>query len=273
MPKPSLPNYLGDKPANPGSGRIRIQTNAPQVISASLYYELMVIHETVTGRQQQKWLDRVYKDLEKFFGDYIDRKAASDPRKLHHVYEWNAVGDRRYRLWRLKRAKGASTTGFRVNYSFVQSRRVAPIAPALKRPGANGKVVKKTYAFKKKAYVMENGIPIVNKPRPDNPTGWIAFPANTAKGIAFSRRAVHIPYPGGLATKGAFARTFSGFFRSGLAMKYMKPTLEKPLKVMKRAGEDIPVTIKSARFNQRISKAAVEQMAAYRVQQEAMGVY
>jgi hypothetical protein len=269
--KPTVTNYQGavaQEKINPRA-RFSVTSNAPQKISQTLYYELMVGYHTFTDKQMEKWTGRVWNELETYFGQYIDAQAASNPKRLHHVYEWGSVGMPQGRLWKLKRMK--STGGaFKISYGFVQSRRVAPIADVLKTPGPTGKVVKKTAVFKNKAFVMEMGIPVVNKPK----TGrYLAFPANNARGIAFSNRPVRIAYPGGVATKFAFARSFSGFFRSGLAMKYLKPTLNKPVKVMKRAGERVPATITAPRFSKGISQSAIEQMARFRVEQESLGVY
>lgn len=269
--KPTVSNYQGgvsQKPLN-HQARFSITSNAPQKISQTLYYELMVAHHTFTDKQMEKWTGAVWRDLEKYFGQYIDAQAASNPKRLHHVYEWGLVGAPNGRLWRLKRlsSKGGA---FKIGYGFVQSRRMAPIAESLKTPGPSGKYVKKSGVFKNKAFVMEMGIPVINKPK----TGrYIAFQANNARGIAFSNRPVRIAYPGGVATKFAFARSFSGFFRSGLATKYLKPTLNKPVKVMKRAGQNVPATITAPRFSRGISQSAVEQMAKFRVEQEAMGLY
>jgi hypothetical protein len=267
-----MAEYHGNDPVKPlnRAAKFSITSDAPQKISQALYYELMVAHESVTEKQLANWSDRVYKDLEQHFGDYIDFHAAANPKRLHHVYDWNGVGDPRARLWRLKKVTSKGGT-FKVTYAFNQSRRKAPIDPVLKVPGPNGKVVKKTYVFKMKAYVMEYGIPVTVRPK----TGrYLAFRAeNMPRNIGFSAGPRRVNYPGGLPTKFAFARSFSGFFRSGLATKYLKPSLERPVKVMRRAGSKIPVSIRSSTFKGGISQSQVQQMARFRVEQESRGVY
>lgn len=260
-----------------GSGvRDLIKTPAPEQISAALSYEFHVIHEAVTGRQQDKFLNAVWNRLDKNLGAYLDAKARIDRARLHHVYDWGSVGDPSARLFRIHRR--VSPNGFRVAYNFVQSRRVAPIAPILKVPGPTGKVVTKTTIFKNKARVMEEGTPVIVRRKTAR---YLAIPAtavggySNSRGIIFSKGPVTVRYPGGIATKAGFARTINGYFQSGLAMRELKASgvLDKPLKVIRRAGQNIPVTISRAKFNQKISGDAAKRMAEYRVLQESLGVY
>jgi hypothetical protein len=143
MAKPVVTDYQGAVAAPRASrakGLVSIETNAPVAISAGLYYELMVAHEAVTGNQMDKWLDQVWKTFEKQIGQYVDDKAAMNPYQLHHVYEWNRVGDKGSRLWKIKRSK-QNLNGFKISYNFVNSRTVAPINPILSTPGPTGKRV------------------------------------------------------------------------------------------------------------------------------------
>jgi hypothetical protein len=260
-----------------GAGvRDLIKTPAPEQISSALSYEFHVIHEAVTGRQQDKFLNAVWNRLDKNLGDYMDAKARTDRARLHHVYEWGAVGTSPGRLFRIHRR--VSPNGFRVAYNFVQSRRVAPIAPILRVPGPTGRVVTKTAVFKNKARVMEEGTPVIVRRRTAK---FLAIPATSVRGysnnrgIVFTKGPVTVRYPGGLATKAGFARTINGYFQSGLAMRELKASgvLDKPLKVIRRASGNIPVTISRAKFNQKISGDTAKRMAQYRVLQESQGVY
>lgn len=271
--KPTISNYQGLAPVpprTPARRGVRVSSDAPQKISEALYYELMVSYHSLSDAQLSRWSDKVYQELEDHFGTYIDSQAAANPKRLHHVYEWGQAGNTNKRLWRLKKRKGKAGA-FRVTYGFILSKTKAPIDPVLKVPGPSGKVVTKTYAFKNKAYVMEYGIPVTIRPK----TGrWLAFRAdNMPRNIGFSNRERRVNYPGGIATKYAFSRSFAGFFRSGLAQKYLKPTFQKPVRVMKRAGENIPVTISNAKFSRGLSQSAVEEMARWRVEQESRGLY
>lgn len=280
--KPNVSNYQGNvsaarKSRAKGASGLYIDTNAPQMISSVLYYELMVAHHAVTGNQMNRYLDSVWKNLERQTSEYIDTNARMHPKRLHHVYEWKGVGNPGNRLFRLHR-RNNNIDGFKMTYNFVQSRRVAPIHPTLLEPGPTGKVVKKSSIFKNKAIVMEEGREVAIKPKGQN---WLAIPTKTfrghtnARGIAFSRGTIRVRNAGGLEAKLGFARTINGYFMSGLATKRLKSSgvLEKPIKVMKRAGERIPISAQGSTFKRGISKEAVERMAEMRVQQESNGVY
>lgn len=281
--KPSVSNYQGNnvsaarKSRAKGASGLYIDSNAPQIISSVLYYELMVAHHAATGNQMGRYLDSVWKVLDRQTGEYLDNAARMNPKRLHHVYEWRGVGNQANRLFRLHR-KANGIDGFKMTYNFVQSRRVAPINPILLEPGPTGKVVKKSSIFKNKAIVMEEGREVAIKPKGNN---WLAIPTKTfrgysnARGIAFSRKTIRVKNVGGLESKFGFARTINGYFMSGLATKRLKSSgvLDKPIKVMKRAGEKIPITAQGTTFKRGISKEAVERMAEMRVQQESQGVY
>jgi len=256
---------------------INVQSNAPQVMPAALYYELEVFHEATSGKQLSRFLDGVWKDLEGQVGSYIDSSAATNPGRLHHVYEWGGVGVRGMRLWRLKRLSRGND-GFQVGYHFVQSKKKAPIHPTLATPGPTGKRVTKTGVFKNKAIVMEMGTPVNVRPV----TGkYLAIPTDkfrgykNKRGIAFTSKTVRVKNPGGKGVQQGFSRTLSGYFMSGLATKNLKRSgaFDRPAQVIKMAGEDIPVQIRKASIHQRISRSQAEAMAKAKVAQKAAGVY
>lgn len=274
--KPQVADYQGSVSVPPRHrSMVSIQTNAPVAISAALYYELMVAYESATGKQMEKYLDAVWKVFDKQIGEYVDRTATMDPSKLHHVYEWGGVGLPGKRLFRIKRSK-QTDHGFKVTYNFVNSRTKVPINPILKTPGPTGKVVTKTGVFRRKAFIMEEGTKVTIRPTGDNylaiPTGKFRGYRNK-RGIAFSRGPLTIRFPGGRGVKFGFARTMNSYFQSGLATKRLKSSgvLDRPIKVMKRAGERIPVTITHAGFHRTISKTAVESMAKQAVRAAQYG--
>jgi hypothetical protein len=71
--------------------------------------------------------------------------------------------------------------------------------------------------FYDKARVMENGIPVVIKPRNSNV---LAFEENGE--IVFTKNAVVVENPGGQATQGAFEKTFDSFFRSYFSQSFLR---------------------------------------------------
>lgn len=278
MAKPVVTDYQGSVApvrASRAKGLVSIETNAPVAISSALYYELMVAHEAVTGNQMDKWLDQVWKTFDKQIGEYVDRTAQADPGRLHHVYEWNQVGNPGKRLWKVKRSK-QTTDGFKISYNFIQSRTRVPINPILKTPGPTGKVVTKSGIFRRKAFVMEEGTTVTMKAVNGNymaiPTGKFRGYRNK-NGIAFSKGPVTNKFPGGRGVKYGFARTMNGYFQSGLATKNLKASgvLDRPIKTMQRAGTRIPVTISHAGMHRTISKSAVEAMAKQAVRAAQYG--
>lgn len=73
------------------------------------------------------------------FGEFVDMRARSSPNKLHHVYEWNMVGNRNARLFEMNITP--TSNGCIISYEFLKS-----IVP-----NDNG------YIFEDKAWVMESG--------------------------------------------------------------------------------------------------------------------
>ncbi len=257
-----------------GRGRqITTDTNLVAAVSGTLYYQLMVFwHAIGDDRAQEKYNDKVYDVFSENFGRYMDAKARAMPKKYHHVYEWSQVGQQNGRLWRLKRNKDRD--GISVRYTFVQSKRVAPIHPVLREPGPTGKVVKRSAIFRNKAFVMEEGLPVTVRRRGAR---WLAIPAQSmlvfspGKNIIFSKGPVTIPNPGGNDTKLSFARTFSGYFSSGLAMKELKSSgvLDTPARITKRAGENVPSAISRATFSRGVDKQLIDRLAEAEVSVQA----
>ena len=89
----------------------------------------------------------------------VDRFAISNPKRMHHVYEWKRVGSSNARLFVLERGSILNGT-VDVNVGFLPSRTPVPIAPELLIAGSTGKVVTSRTIFRDKASVMESGKPI-----------------------------------------------------------------------------------------------------------------
>lgn len=260
-------------------GAMAIQSPVAEQIMGALQYEYAVARELLTGKSMDAWLDGAFVHVQENFGEWLDRRAMAMPKELAHVYEWNAVGSKR--LFQL--TKKPTERGFMVSYSFLQSRRLAPINPRLLIPGPSGKVVTRTSVFRNKAKVMESGLPVVIRPKGSN---WLALPVPNARfrgkqnrrgvdqfgvGIAFSRGPVIVRNPGGPLTTGGFGRSFRTYFRSGLATKHLKYIgyMDKVGKAAKLAGEDIPTQISRMGFRGSINPTAINGWAKLRAQQAA----
>ena len=52
---------------------------------------------------QNKFKTVIFDQIDKDFGEYIDAQARVKPKQLHHVYEWDKIGNAQARLFKLKR--------------------------------------------------------------------------------------------------------------------------------------------------------------------------
>jgi hypothetical protein len=146
----------------------------------------------------------------KAFVKAINLEAKSNPKRYHHIYEWNKAGVNTQRLFFLYNDSfvGGVLT---IRPGFMQSRTPVPIAPELLVPGKTGRVVAARNVFKDKASVMENGTPITyraSKPLPIADGSKINF---IARGTL-----VRINNPGGTEVKGSFENFFHFWFASKL---------------------------------------------------------
>lgn len=145
---------------------------------------------------------------------YIDLEARSNPNALHHVYEWNRIGSPEARLFDIKTT--VSNLGLSVFSTFSQSRSV--------KDGSS-------VPFYNKAYIMENGIPVVIKPR----KSVLAFQDGDT--TVFTSQPVNVSNPGGNEVQGAYQKVFDQFFNryftqaflnaSGLLQYLENPTVYK----------------------------------------------
>jgi len=131
----------------------------------------------------------------KAFVKAMNLEAKANPKKYHHLYEWNKAGMNTQRLFFLYNESFVGDT-LTIRPGFIQSRTPVPIAPELLTPGKTGKIVAAKNVFKDKASVMENGTPIIyraSKALPIASDGKINF---IARGTL-----VRINNPGGVEVK------------------------------------------------------------------------
>lgn len=134
---------------------------------------------------------------------FIDTQARMNPEALHHVYEWEKVGDSRSRLFVIDSKASKRIINF--TGKFLQS---SSISPTSNEP------------FYDKANIMENSIDIVVEPRE---SGVLAFENNGE--MVFTSSSVYIASPGGDEVAGSFGRVVDEFFLSyfnyGLLQQYL----------------------------------------------------
>ena len=142
------------------------------------------------------------------FKKALDLEAKANPKKYHHIYEWNKVGNKSASLYFLYKEYNTGHSLI-IKPGFIQSRTQVPIARELLSPGKTGKTVAAKHIFRDKASIMETGKPIiyrVSKPTPIPDGGTLRF---IAAGTLIQNY-----YPGGKEVKGSFSNYFKYWFGS-----------------------------------------------------------
>jgi hypothetical protein len=147
--------------------------------------------------------------------DYIDASARSNPRAMHHIYEWMQTGSPEARLYDLNYT--VSNLGLSFKSKFTQSQSFSRNSNT---------------PFYDKARIMEQGIPVKIAPVKSDV---LVFEANGE--TVFTRKEVTVENPGGTEVVGSFERAVDefmlGYFKqsfiraSGLYDYISKPILYK----------------------------------------------
>ena len=147
--------------------------------------------------------------------DYIDASARSNPRAMHHIYEWMQTGSPDARLYDLNYT--VSNLGLSFKSRFIQSQSSSRDSNT---------------PFYDKARIMEQGIPVKIAPVKSDV---LVFEANGE--TVFTKKEVTVENPGGTEVVGSFERAVDefmlGYFKqsfiraSGLYDYISKPILYK----------------------------------------------
>jgi hypothetical protein len=121
---------------------------------------------------------------------YIDVKSKANPESLHHVYEWNRVGDSSARLFEINAV--ASKNSIVITGQFISSKSVGETS---------------NEPFVDKANIMENSISILIEPKSSD---FLAFDVDGQQ--VFTVNSVFIENPGGDEVAGSFGRAVDDFF-------------------------------------------------------------
>jgi hypothetical protein len=131
---------------------------------------------------------------------YIDANARTNPQALQHVYEWNRAGSPGARLFDIDYT--ISNLGLSFRSTFRQS---TTVKEGSSRP------------FYDKARIMEEGIPVVIKPRAAEV---LVFEENGE--TVFTKGPVYVANPGGPQAQGSFERAFDSFFRLYFSQSFLR---------------------------------------------------
>ena len=131
-----------------------LQDSTVAQISAAIYYQASVVSKITTNKQfQSKFQSILFSQIKKDFGNYVDSQARTNPKSLHHVYEWKKVGTPSARLFDLKIA-GTEGLSFKIVSEFKPSKSMVPT-----------NFGKARHVFTNKASVMEAGNPVTIRPK------------------------------------------------------------------------------------------------------------
>lgn len=133
---------------------------------------------------------RLAQITEEALKQYIDVRARANPESLHHIYEWDRVGDSSARLFEIKAV--ASKTNIIFSGEFIPSSSVSENS---------------NEPFVDKANVMENAISILVEPRSSD---FLAFDVDGQQ--VFTVNSVFVENPGGDSVAGSFGRAVDDFF-------------------------------------------------------------
>lgn len=182
---------------------LKITPESQAELFAEIDKKIDGMKELTTAYTQKELMDVAFSIAALKFVKTTNMYARSNKNAFHHVYEWQEVGRESGRLFRIIKRSGSA--GAATIYTrFNNSKKQAPIAPALRNPGPTGAVVKRSGVFKDKANVMESG-----KPVQFITTRTIAFSPNN-RGIVFvpPGKTISIKNPGGNDVKGSFGKHF-----------------------------------------------------------------
>lgn len=132
--------------------------------------------------------------------EFIDSNARVNPEMLHHIYEWNQTGSPGARLYDISYT--TSNLGLSFRSSFSQSTSVK-----------NGSRV----PFYDKARIMEQGIPVVIKPKMAQA---LVFDDNGE--TVFTKSPVRVDNPGGVEAQGGFEKVFDMFFNRYFSQAFLR---------------------------------------------------
>jgi hypothetical protein len=164
------------------------------------------------NRGKKEFLNNLGKSVIFSLGKYIDSEARANSRSLHHVYEWYKTGSPSSRLFTLNYT--VSNLGLSINSTFKQSSTVKEDM---------------TVPFYNKAKIMEEGIPVLIKPKG---TGALKFKEGGQE--IFVRKPITIRNPGGEEVEGSYERVFDEFMRVYFTQAFLRSSgllayLNKPV--------------------------------------------
>ena len=179
--------------------RVSIQTNNFEKELLNIAnYSLGFLEGAQKGKKV--FLDNLGRGVIFALGQYIDVEARANKEALHHVYEWYQTGSPQARLFDITYT--VSNLGLSLNSTFRQSRTIQQDA---------------TTPFYNKAKIMENGIPVVIRPKKNSVLRFYQ-----GGETVFTSKPVTVRNPGGNQVEGSFERIFDEFMRRYFTQAFLR---------------------------------------------------
>lgn len=139
-------------------------------------------------------------NVKEILENYIDSNARINPEALHHVYEWYQTGSANARLFDVQYS--INNNGISFITQFKQSTTI--------KSGSN-------VPFYDKARIMEDGIPVIIKPRQSD-----VLVFEQSDGTVFTKASINVADPGGTQVQGSFEKVINTFFRAYFTQSFMR---------------------------------------------------
>jgi hypothetical protein len=179
--------------------RVSIQTNNFEKELLNIAnYSLGFLEGAQKGKKV--FLDNLGRGVIFALGQYIDVEARANKEALHHVYEWYQTGSPQARLFDITYT--VSNLGLSLNSTFRQSRTLQQDA---------------TTPFYNKAKIMEDGIPVVIRPKKNSVLRFYE-----GGETVFTSKPVTVRNPGGNQVEGSFERIFDEFMKRYFTQAFLR---------------------------------------------------
>lgn len=204
-------------------------------ISAAVYYQAKVLEKLEDSKAFKRQFSTViFNQIEKEFGDYIDAKARTSPKSLHHVYEWQKIGKEDARLFKLKQLEGPGIS-FRISTDLMPSTSFVPTGKGKHR-----------HVFVNKASVMEAGNPVTISPKYSER---LVFEVDGDVVYMPKGASVKVNRPGGSGAKNQFFLATSQYFKSNMVNLAIKNSgFQRLFNISLKKAMSVPSDIKTVKY-------------------------
>lgn len=213
-----------------------LQDSTVAQISAAIYYQASVVSKVTTNKQfQSKFQSILFGQIKKDFGNYLDSQARTNPKTLHHVYEWKKTGTPSARLFDLKVLERDGLS-FKIVSEFKPSKSMVPT-----------NFGKSRHVFTSKASVMEAGLPLTIRPKNAER---LVFEIDDVVIRMPKGMPVTVKRPGGGKATGRYKIAYARFFTGNLvnlsikSSKFQQIFNSSMTKAMK-----LPIDIKKVKYS------------------------